>query len=244
MIAQPPYGERWLQIEAIEPEPSAAASTLSAEPTFLVRFNQYIQEDSFPSYGVISLATGGRGVSGTLEPVMSERALLWRPRGELRDGFEYTLRVDATSLQSVTGAPTPPDAISELVFRVDASLAPEQPLPQESTGSAPARWAHVREVFEARGCYTCHGESSWMRLNALEYEDLIGIRAADMEIDLVRFKDPARSYLMHKILPDYPVRRGTVQPPPWAVAQDARLSALSAEEIALVERWIRAGSAR
>lgn len=231
-IEFPPQGEQWLQVESITPVPDQ--NLLSSSPTFRITFNQYLQEDTAISYGVVSLRTGARGASGVYDPIMVDRALLWRPYNPLRDGYEYTLKADGNGLYSVTGAPTPPMYSRSVTFRVDAMLAPkaDSELPVEEVA-----WPRVREIFTQRGCYTCHGEPSWNRLNALSYSSLVSTKAADVDLFLVRFKDPTNSYLMHKILPDYPVLRGTRQPPPWR--DDLR--ALSREEIWIVEQWIRQG---
>ncbi len=232
-IEFPPPFEDWLQLESITPTPQK--DLLSANPTFLIRFNQYFQEASGRSYGIVSLKTGARGASGIYEPIMVDKSLLWRPYNALRPDFEYTLKVNGTGLRSVTDAPTPPKYSRSITFRVDDTLDEETPftLPRQQVA-----WPQVKTLFEERGCYECHGEPSWNRLDPLTYDSLVGGRAADVDLFLVRFKDPINSYLMHKLLPDYPVRRGTVQPPPWR--DDLRT--LTREELCLVEQWIRQGA--
>lgn len=235
-IPTPPPLEQWLQIESITP---TGGTSLSTSPTFLIRLNQYLQEDSARSYAVVSLQTGGRGVGGAYTPIMTERALLWSPNNPLRDGFEYTLTVSGEGLESVTGAPTPPSYSTSVTF-----LAEEMVTPNEVTSldlALEPGWGEVEALFEQKGCYTCHGEASWHELNPLTYNALVGKKSAQSDLYLVRFKDPVNSYLMHKLLPDYPIRRGTAQPPEWA-EMPASNEPLTKDELWLVERWIRRGA--
>lgn len=236
-IATPPPLEQWFQVESITP---TGGGTLSTSPTFFIKFNQYFQEDSARSYGIVSFLTGGRSVGGTYTPVMAERGLVWRPTRPLRDGFEYSLTVSGDGLESVTGAPTPPDYSSRVTFIADEQMEPA-PLVIPIDLSIEPDWSDVETLFNEKGCYTCHGQASWHELNALTHASLVGERSAQSDLYLVRFKDPTNSYLMHKILPDYPVRRGTVQPPEWAEAP-ASNTPLDTSEIWLVERWIRRGA--
>ena len=236
-IPTPPPLEDWLLVEELSPGGDEA---LPDSPTFLVRFNQYLQEDSARSYGVLSLKTGGVTVGGEYTPIMTERALVWRPNRPLRDTFEYTLTVSGESIRSVTGAPTPPDYSRAVTFIVDASQPPNGPVTSLDL-ELEVSWREVQALFEEKGCYQCHGEPSWHELNALTYASLVGQKSAQSDLFLVRFKDPVNSYLMHKILPDYPVRRGTLQPPEWADAP-ASSRPLDRDELWLVERWIRRGA--
>ena len=66
---------------------------------------------------------------------------------------------------------------------------------------------------------------------------MIGARADEVDEVIVIRYDAADSYLMHKIIPDYPLRRYGVQPPTWSDAEP-----LTANEIALIEDWIRVGA--
>lgn len=236
-IEVPPPLEDWLYVSAIRPGLNEQ-KTRSLEPAFLIQFNQYLQEDTAPSYGVVSLRTGGLGVGGSYRPIMVDRALLWRPYAPLEDGFEYTLRVDGAGLYSVSGAPTSPDYMATITFRANATHEEEA---LDVLDEEPVRWPRVEALFASRGCSTCHGDKArWPNLSPLDPEHLIGARAEESELSLVRRNDPTRSYLMHKLLPDSPLRRGATHPPEW----DAASRALTREELWLIEQWIRQGATR
>lgn len=74
-------------------------------------------------------------------------------------------------------------------------------------------------------------------LNPLTRESMIGKRSdAGDEMLIVPF-DPADSYVLQKLLPDYWTIRWDVQPPAWSGAEP-----LSERELRLVESWIRQGA--
>ena len=111
----------------------------------------------------------------------------------------------------------------------DASAADPSSYPSTS-------WSAVRQIIDER-CADCHGDEDWPKLNPLTRESLVGRSSDQLNEPLVRPYDPPDSYLMHKLLWDYPVRQGEPQPPAWAGGKQ-----LPRDELLTIEGWIAAGA--
>lgn len=238
-----PY-ETWLRVVEISP-PTGKNNRLAAKPTFAIEFDQYLDDDTFKSYQTASLRSGGLGVGGNQTYIMTTKTLLWEARSELRPGFEYTFQVGLSNIRSVTDSPRFPDEqVSRIYIAEDDEEVPEEDQMLEvvshdfELSRDPVFWESVEALFQEKQCYECHGQQDWPLLTDLTREGLVGERSTQRDLFLVRPGDPTDSYLMHKILPDYPVREGTVQPPPWSETG----APLTTEELWLVERWIRGGA--
>ena len=226
-IPIPQAYDRWLQVVEVLPE----ASVVSPEASFTLIFNAYLQDDALLDYATVFLSSGGLRAYGAVRHVVSRRALVFEPYGPLEPGLVWSLHVDPTRLQSVTGAPASIGPLPE--FRVEEEV--EEPTPALPLLAPPSRWPRVEAIF-ARKCFNCHRDPSW-GLNPLRPETLIGERSEQVDRYLVRPFDAADSYLLHKVLPDFPLRRFTVQPPPWSGAER-----LTPAELLVVEGWIDAGA--
>ncbi len=235
-IEFPPPLENWLLVSTV----TSDAETQPLRPSFLIQFNQYLQEDSALSYGVVTLRSGALSASGSYTPIMVKKAILWTPYRDLRDSFEYTLTVSGSGLRSVTEAPTPPDYNKSITFIAAQEAQEHTAFELEFTQDL--TWPDIKDIFDQRGCYACHGQPDWNGLNPLTYDAMVGQKSEQTDLQLVRFKDPTNSYLMHKILPDYPVRSGTLQPPKWSASRGITSEALTEDELWLVEQWIRQGA--
>jgi hypothetical protein len=225
-IALPGPYDTWLQIRRVTPSSGA----VSLRPTIELAFTDYVDPLTFTSYGVLTLQSGGIVVAGLAQYFMADRTIRWTPRQDLEPGFEYRLTLMESDIASMTGAPLLAPTRLPL-FIADESL--EAPT---SVDGDDVTWADVAPVFEAR-CAPCHSDPQW-GLPAMERGVLVTTRSSQVDAMLVRPFDPSRSYLMHKILPDYPARRFTVQPPPW----DENSTSLEPETIRIIEAWIRQGA--
>jgi hypothetical protein len=179
-------------------------------------------------FSTVSLHSAGLSERGRTRWEMTTRTLIFEPFGELVDELRYSPRLDAGQLVSVTGAPFRRTELPSWI--VDASLETDA---QERTSSP--SWEEIDELL-ARKCRSCHADPEW-NLNPLTRESLVGQRSTQIDGFLVVPFDPSDSYLMHKILPGYPVRRFTLQPPPWSGA-----APLTVSERLAIELWIAGGA--
>jgi len=143
------------------------------------------------------------------------------------------------TLAAVTGAPfEAPEG--PLAFRIDADgPTTNVPLPDD-----PVTFADIEPLLTAR-CAQCHGNTeAWPFLVPMTPEALNGQPSEQVPALLVRPGDPYDSYLMHKLIPDYPVRRNGPHPPPWGEDEpwEADATPLTTEELWLIERWIAGGA--
>ncbi len=223
-IETPEPFDTWLGVERIEP----ASGVISRNPVFEITFDTYIEDDDLLNYDLVFLQSGGIRVRGFAEWDVSRRTLVWRPSGELIDGLEYQLRLNEDRLRSVTGAP--PLFRFGAEYEVDGELEPPSPEARPR-----ATWRDIDTII-VRKCASCHRDPEWL-LNPLTPESMIGVRADGRDQLLVIRRDPADSYLMHKILPDYPLRDYGIQPPVWSDA-----APLTPNEVAAIQSWIQAGA--
>lgn len=225
-IPQPGPYDTWLEIESISP----AEGELGTDPWIALRFGAYLDDDSFRSFGTMQLEAGGITQRGEVRYVMTDRTLYWRPYASLRSGFVYELDLTLEGVESVTGAPLVEPA--ELpIYRVDGAVA-DAPFGRDDS---PVTFAEVSELFDAR-CASCHGSSDWPGLVRLEREALFSHVQPNLGRVMVRGGDPSDSYLMHKLIEDYPDRLNGPCPPTWS--DDP--TPLTRDELWLIERWISA----
>lgn len=220
----PDIGDRPLRVDGIVP----ATDTLSTRPTLYVRFNDYLEDDSFRVYDTGSLDAGALGWGGWANYVMTDKTLVWTARSSVPAQLEVTFGL-SSDITSVLGS-----SLREADELITYRTADRGPIPNPNPLPS-ADWSHVRAIFEDQ-CTDCHGADGW-QLNPLTRESLVGEPSEQVDRLLVRAYDPADSYLMHKLLWDYPLRRFSPQPPPWAGGEE-----LPREDLIKIEQWIAAGA--
>lgn len=196
-------------------------------PVLRWQLNAYLDQGRLVDYLAVTLTSGGVAASGRVTYRMADRTLEFRPSSRLHDGLYYRPQLSAARLFSVTGSPLA--GRQQPRFEVDATIpSDDPPLPS-------ARWADVAAIFDAK-CNSCHNDPTW-QLTPLTREALVGGRSDQVDRQLVVPYNPGDSYLLHKVLPDYPLRRFTVQPPPWS-----EVAPLDLPELLTIERWIITGA--
>lgn len=228
-IPIPPAGEQWLLIQNISPK--LDSTEISTRPTFEITFNQYIDEESYLSYNVASIDTGGQRNFGRAQYIMTRNLIRWTPYRALRPDFEYEFKIILGGVRSISEAPLWPEKPKAFFITRDE--------PQEDDWDLDMRsrtWSDVEAIFD-KHCNRCHGDAQW-GLPELTWAVLTQTQSTQLPRPLVRPYSPSNSYLMHKILPDYPDRLNTVQPPPW----DEDSQTLTEAEIWTIEKWIKDGA--
>lgn len=234
VIPQPGAYDTWLKV--VDIETSGTHNTLSTRPLLRLVFSHYLDTDSFKSYGGASLNSGGLRHNGTLHYAMTYKTLLWQTNSALVQNLEYTFTPTLDELKSATGAPLEPfdETLTERIYTVDPNLSrPMAPFPQDNV-----LWSEVEQLFTRR-CSSCHGNmKKWPLLNPLTHERMVGQESKQLKRYIVKARDPSNSYLMHKLLPDYPDRLNGAHPPKWG--EDP--TPLRLEELWMLEQWILYGA--
>lgn len=220
---QGPY-DRPLLIDEVSP----SGGNLPMNPTIQIHFNEYLEDGSFTSFDAATLRTGDLSWAGWTDYVMTDKTLVWEARNEVPADLQIDLTVG--ELESVTGE-TFPGAASAASYMTSMDASADDPPSYPST-----TWSAVREIVDER-CADCHGDADWPKLNPLTHASLVGRSSDQVDTLLVRPYDPSDSYLMHKLLWDYPVRRGEPQPPAWDGGEQ-----LPRQELLAIEGWIAAGA--
>lgn len=226
-IALPGPHDRWLEVTSVSP----SGEDLDVAPRIAVTFSDYLDDDSFRSYRFASLRSGGLVAGGLADYIMTDKTVIWRPYNDIEPGLAYTFELN-DELSSATDSPLLlPAQWPVFVASDDGGRAAVGELPQPV-------FDEVDPIFEAH-CVECHRDEQ-SGLNPLTYDSLVGTRSTQTGLYLVRPGDPADSYLMRKLLWDYPDIEFTHQPPPWAEGSEP----LEREELLLIEGWIASGARR
>ncbi len=224
-----PLGEGYydlpLRVVSIEPKPDDGP--IYRDQTFRIRLSGYLSTSPLTWYNTATLASGGRRASIYARYFLVDRELEIQLRNNMEPDLYYTLSLNPDTFTSVTGQAL--EGTTTFTYQVGDAFEPAaRPF------SVPT-WDDVEAILAP--CGDCHDDPEW-KLPPMSYEALVGQRSAqDERRFLVRPFDPARSYLMHKVLASYPVRIGGAQPPVWD-QQDPLLE----EDLRTLAAWIRAGA--
>jgi hypothetical protein len=212
----------------IEIYPPLGDETISRNQTFVVTFNTYLDLAPQTYWNTLSIASGGVTAFGPTSYRMVDRQLVLRTTRDMEPNLVYQLGFNAEALKSVTGKPyAGPPVVS---YTSDDTFEPEPPEPPPYPV-----WADVAPIFDR--CNDCHGDPEW-KLDVLSVETMVARPSRQAHgVPIVEPYFPWRSYLMHKVLWDYPIREHSAQPPAWAGYEQ-----LSIEDQRLLERWILAGA--
>lgn len=227
------YYDPPLRVISVFPDPEAGP--LAVDQPITVRFNTYVDTAPLTWYNQATVASGGARGSVRADVDMVLRQITFTPRRDYEARLYYDLSLNTDLLRSVTGKPL--EGATSFRFFVGEhrleELIPLDPVPEEVEG--PVRWGQVAPLLAS--CEQCHGDPEW-KLRPIQYEALVGQASEQLpERLLVRPYDAHNSYLMHKLLQDWPDREGQAQPPLWSGQ-----GALPYEELLLIERWIAGGA--
>ncbi len=199
------------------------------DPTFTLEIDGYLDARASNLGGAFSLSSGSHQpfLDSTWDP--SRQQVVVRPLDPLRPTLRYVLEVKLDALRGLGGALI--EGTNRWEFVVDSeavvtSVAEATALSFEED-VYPLIWEHC-------GCH-------WEPQSQLSRLDLDSLREQASERPgrrLVEPYDAASSYLLEKILIDYPDRFGTQMPPPWS--DEVRLSR---QEVRVIRDWIEAGAA-
>lgn len=189
----------------------------------------------------LAVSSGRVNASYRVEYSLVYREVRYFPTRPLRDDLRWTLTLDSDALISLGGGR--PIPLEPVAFRIDGGLVvPDGDLPPHvrlddapPPVAAPVRFATDVEPVLRRACGACHGVGG---LVALDHATLRAASSVTLpDVPLVRPFDPAGSMLLQKVVPDHPVRFGTVMPPPWSDQ-----APLTHEELRVIEAWIQQGA--
>jgi hypothetical protein len=193
-----------------------------------VTFNQYLDTDTFAYHNAFSLNSGGIWANGYARYRMTDRSLTFFPIRDMRPELIYTLSVNADTVTALGGVPlTSP-------FSLHFQTAASGTIDQHRLQSALSFVSDIEPIV-TRSC-DCHALDD--SLVPISRDALCGVEAEGYQgrLLVVPF-DPPHSYLMHKLLWDYPDRLLSGMPPAW----DAR-SPLEVSQIGQIETWIVTGA--
>ncbi len=215
-----------VRILAIDPSPDGGP--VAEQPVFTASLNTYLDPAPLTFFNAAALNSGGVRASVRADYRMVDKQLVVTTRRPLEPGLIYDLTFNPDAIASVTGQPFQGPALIQF-------LSGDAPLPPAPAEPEAPRWAEIEPLLAP--CNVCHLDPEW-QLPAVTREAMVGVASEQQpELVVVRPFDAPASYLMHKILWDYPLRHGTAQPPPWAGYDQ-----LSIDAQRLIERWINAGA--
>jgi hypothetical protein len=245
-VYTPPRSATTLKLTGISPKPS---SEQGAAPTIWLSFDQYLDPALIGFHDTLSLTSGGVGFTVRAHYELVDKRIVGRLTRPLEHGLAYVLAPKYDNIRSLLGAYM--EAAPLIEFTVGAPDPVVDTL-EPSTARVPSWEQDISPMLE-EGC-TCHTltlrPDDWFDIPPLTYEALVQ-QPSTQRPDLMRVEplEPTRSYLMHKLLSDYPTRRGGEMPPRWAEEASRpgiqiSYKPLSYDALRVVELWIRAGAPR
>lgn len=204
------------------PDPESRDVPRRTEPRLV--FDRYLDPEPIEgNEDVLELRTGAHRIRGKLRYDPVSRSLILSPAEPLEPHLLYTLELAGPeAIRDVYGLPLvePPEPFD---FLTSAALgvATERPSQADLRRGA--------ALLLSQRCASCHGSDRRAGLPDLRVLDRFLRRAARTRADrrLVTPGHPARSYLMHKLLPGYPDRGGEAMPLGEERLSDAELTLLS-----------------
>ena len=183
------------------------------EPIRLI-FNDYLSLNNVSTDG-IKLSTGDLNVDIFLSYDPVDRALLITPKRNLRVGVGYTLKVNPNSVFDYSEQRGNLEAV--IYFRADRPIGRQvEPISYQSD---------IEPIF-ANQC-GCHGFDDYVAPNLKNWGSLVDRPShRQPEFDVIRAGRPLDSYLILRILPDYPTVLGADK-------------TISKEDARRLVRWIR-----
>ncbi len=184
-----------LEIIATDPESEADHP---ADQAIRVFFDRYLEPTS--EWSRIATLNSGEvrfGISTTYDPV--DRAIVVRPRAPLRAGIGYVLRLDHERLTAMDGALLPQEFELPFLSVPASSQWNEEP-------EVVSFESHLKPVIEEK-C-GCHGPAPGA-FPPLQPDALIRqVSQRQPARILVEPGQPLQSYLIQRMLPEYPGVRG------------------------------------
>lgn len=159
-----------------------------------------------------------------LDPL--DHTLTATPVDPFEPNLTYTWEVDETRLRGSGGRPVAPVAPYRMPVAADAS----DPEPEEPVV---VRWDDVAPIVAQR-CDPCHNDAP---LEPIRPPALALRSTVFEERRLVAPYDAPRSYLVEKLVPEYPDRFGAIMPPPWGEQPP-----LTTEELRMLVDWVADGA--
>jgi hypothetical protein len=210
---------------AVNLSPDDGAIVDTTAPELRVSFRSFLDPDTLPPGGEVELRSGSRVVAVRARWDILDRAVIATPVDPLVPGLRYEWTFSPEETLLLGGWPISSPEPRSFTVSPTATDAPRD-------GAAPPTFDELVPVFEEH-C-GCHYDGTPPVLD----RSVVGARSAVLpERWLVRPWEPAQSYLVQKLLPQYPDRFGTVMPPPWDGAEP-----LDPEALRAVIDWIAAGA--
>ena len=208
-------------------EPGANSTDIPLNPPIRFYFNQYLDTAPLRYWNMVSVRSKGIYAGGRAYYDMVDRRIRFELYRPLDHHLKYTITLNDEVIRSVDGTALDP---VEINVQTGGGLVEH---PQRKP--YPTYEQRMASLFE-QGC-SCHGEPQ-RQLPALTHESLLSTWSSQLpDRRLVQPFDAPNSYLMHKVLWDYPIREGQPMPPPWSGGEQ-----LQRDKLRLIERWIRSGA--
>lgn len=225
-----------------EPQPFEANITVHAQdqgypnPVVEIAFTQHVQPNVTAWVDAITVRQSPVQRFGYPVYSVIDRALYLFLQPEQNPGLVYEIAVDETRIEDVRGIPLSPVAPVEWDPQAPPA-APSRTIPADVLPPQDPALSFSQSVAPLLvACTACHGAEGGPA--AMRYETLVGVRSDSrpdaMRVDVGR---PARSVLIHRVVPDHPLAINGQMPP-----VHSGVAPLSSGEIRVLERWIREGA--
>jgi hypothetical protein len=220
-VGPPPF-------EVIDVSISEGETDVPLNQPFTIWFNRYLDAEVFRYSNAVKVCSSGVRGRGFSRYRMADRSVTFFPTRNLRSRLIYNLGLNDETVLALGG-----ENLSTQFERA-FQTAEGGTVVQDREIATVSYAGSVFPLFE-QGC-GCHVDDD--AVPSLDYESLMQATSTQMDDRLLVVPyDPTTSYLMQKILPDYPDRRLSEMPPAWG-----RRPPLTFEQLSTVENWILTGA--
>jgi hypothetical protein len=224
-----------------EADPPPFATGVPIDPILALRFDRHLDPFAVYPSAAVRLSSGRRQVELEVSWDPVDRAVYAIPTKRLTPGVRYVFEVvDPDLLPDLTGRTLDADAVEALrtPFTVDEEGV-ERSIPTDGIDLTDPEAAFRRYVVGGPGaCAGCHTAGALYPNTDLALDDLDEVKRRQAktspERKLVVAGQPARSYLLHKLLFDYPDIGGEPMPLGIDMSDSDRRNALRA-----TQAWIQ-----
>ena len=189
-------------------------STIGSDEPISIMFDDYLSLSSLSTDGIV-LSSGDLSVDVQLSYNPVDKAIVIKPKRNLRVGIGYSLTIERNSILSWSGQTGNEEY--RLSFRTDSPIG--------SAAQPISYGADIQPIF-VKQC-GCHGFEDDIHPNLDQWPSLVDTPSSRQpEFPLISPGQPLSSYLILRLLPDYPTVFGS----PKSVTK---------EEVRRLVRWVR-----
>ena len=223
-------GDDPVSLKVVDLYPPEGSIEVPLNTKIIIHFDQYLDPEPLRYWNMVRVRSNGVYAGGASYYDMVDKRIRFELYSQLKPDFRYSYELQVDSLSSITGALLEAEVPEPIIFQTGTGVVINEDKEPNPT------YSEDIQIILSEYC-SCHGSDQW-KMEEFTRQTLTESFSEQIpELRLVQPFDAPKSYMMHKILWDYPVRGGQPMPPPWSGGE-----LLPVETLRLIEYWIRSGA--